>query len=232
VPEALTVALDEGVPVALAEALDEGVPVALAEALDDGVPDALATPPPPLGDGGAVPLGDGVPDALGVALGVPDGLRSDAMPRPRYVKLATAASASPASHSSADSRTPLTMALDGTRCVTAAYRKHGDGADRKRRAVSARANAKPVQPAAAQHATRQASSVATHAPAPVSSSSAPPSGAPTRSVRGSSRKSDAAHAKPGVASAEGDGVGVAMTSAGGRQGSATDANANAAGTVA
>ena len=141
VRDALTVALGDGVPEALAVALDEGVPVALAEALDDGVPDALATPPPPLGDGGAVPLGDGVPDALGVALGVPDGLRSDAMPRPRYVKLATAASASPASHSSADSRTPLTMALDGTRCVTAAYRKHGDGADRKRRAVSARANA-------------------------------------------------------------------------------------------
>ena len=97
-----------------------------------------------------MPLGDGEPDVLGVALrlpaalggalGVPDGLRSDAMLRPRYVRLATAASASPASHSSDDSSTPLAMAFEGTSCVTLASRKHGAGVESQRREGSARAN--------------------------------------------------------------------------------------------
>ncbi len=65
---------------------------------------------------------ESVADALGVTL--PDGLRSDARLRPRYVSRATTPSLLPpaASHSSADSSTPLAMLLDGTSCEMLTYR--------------------------------------------------------------------------------------------------------------
>jgi hypothetical protein len=113
----------------------------------DSVAKALGEPVP-------VPLGDAVLVRLGVLLGVPlpdalaDGLRRLATLTPRYVSRATTSSGdSPppappplppaASHSSADSRMPLAMVLDGTSSVTLAYRKHSDaGVASQRRAGS------------------------------------------------------------------------------------------------
>ena len=105
----------------------------------------------PLGESVCVRERDTLPDTLGVplrvrvALGDADALRRLSTLSPRYVRLAMAASAPPptpaASHSSADSRSPLTMVLDGTSCVTLAYRRHTDGADSQRRAGSCRTNA-------------------------------------------------------------------------------------------
>ena len=131
----LPVALDDGVPVCepvplrLAVALGDGVPVCepvalrLPVALDDGVP--VCEP---------VALGDQLGETLPVALS--DGLRRLAMLSPRYIRLATATSASDASHSSDDSSTPDAMVLEGTSCVTLASRKHGEGTASQRRAVS------------------------------------------------------------------------------------------------
>ena len=118
------------------------VPAAVADSgalpEPDGLRVALALPE---GDGEPLPECGALALPEGLARGLPDALRSDAMPRPRYVRLATAASASPASHSSADSSTPDAMVLDGTSCVTLAYAKHGDGMACQRRAVSCSANA-------------------------------------------------------------------------------------------
>ena len=65
-------------------------------------------------------------------------LRSEATLRPRYVSRAKTSSGVsptppplpppplPASHNSADSRSPLAMVLEGTSCVTLANRKHSE----------------------------------------------------------------------------------------------------------
>ena len=117
VTDALPVALGDGVPVGEPVALDDGVPVREPVALDDGVPVADALP---------VALDDGVPALVALieplpvelrvllappeataARGVPDGLRSDARSRPRYVSRATASSPPAAASHSTDSSTPL-----------------------------------------------------------------------------------------------------------------------------
>jgi len=96
------------VPLAVLLALLEPVPLALTELLPDALRVALPVP---------------LALAVTLALGVPDGLRSDATLRPRYVSRDTASSPPPpaASHS-ADSSTPLAKALLGMSCVTLAYR--------------------------------------------------------------------------------------------------------------
>ena len=88
----------------------------------------------------------GVPLNVPVALGDADALRRLLTLSPRNVRLARMAASAPppapaASHSSADSRRPLAMVLDGTSCVTLAYSRHTDGADSQRRAGSSRTNA-------------------------------------------------------------------------------------------
>ena len=65
-----------------------------------------------------VPLHVPLPVPEAVARGVPDGLRSDAMARPRYVSRATASSPPPAASHSTDSSTPLLKLLLGISCVT------------------------------------------------------------------------------------------------------------------
>ena len=129
----VAVALRERVPVALTDT--ELVTLRVAGALGDGVPVRL-----PVGDALLEPVADALTEPLPVGLpvellvtltlpvadtlGVPDGLRSDAMARPRYVSRVTASSPPPAaSHSSTDSRSPLAMMLAGTSWLTLAYRK-------------------------------------------------------------------------------------------------------------
>ena len=103
------------VPVRLRELVPVWLPV--PETLDEAVIVAV-----PVGGLVAEAVDEPVPAALGVAL--PDGLRSDARLRPRYVSRATTASLLPpaASHSSADSSTPLAMLLAGTSCEMFTYR--------------------------------------------------------------------------------------------------------------
>ena len=112
----------EGVPVEEPVTLLEGVPVSV------GVVEALAVL---LLEAEAVALWEDepvpVPEPEGVDDGVREGedvaLRSVAMLRPRIVMDDTAASASPASHSSEDSRTPLEMRLLCESWVTLEKRK-------------------------------------------------------------------------------------------------------------